>query len=83
MAKGKSIKQEIAARKRQVTREAKKRIFDAVCAKGKVENAQDILGVFYGLSRKAIERAACYTIIYYARFGYTPKEIMERMEDKK
>ena len=68
MAKGKSIKQEIAARKRQATREAKKRMFEEVCAKGKVETAWDILGVFYGLSRKAIERAAYYTIIYYARF---------------
>jgi hypothetical protein len=86
MAKRKSIKtikQEIAARKRQVTREARKRMFDEVCAKGKVENSQDILGIFFGLSRKAIENAAIREIIFHARCGDTVKEIIEHMKDKK
>lgn len=83
MAKRKSIKQEIAARKRQVTREAKKRIFDEVWAKGKVENKRDVWGVFFGLSRKAVENAAIREIIFHARCGDTVKEIIERMKDKK
>ena len=69
--------------RRQAAREAKKKMFAEVCAKGKVETLWDVYGVFFGLSRKAIENAAHREIMFHARLGRTVKEIIERMDDKK
>jgi hypothetical protein len=41
MAKRKSIKQKIAALKRQADRETKKKMFNEVCVKGKVETLRE------------------------------------------
>jgi hypothetical protein len=82
-AKPKSIKQEIALRKGKATREIKKKMFDEVRAKGKIETLRDVSCMFFGLSRKAVEKAAYREIMFHARCGRTVKEILERMEDKK
>jgi hypothetical protein len=83
MARRKSIKQEIAALKRQATRETRKEMFNEVCAKGKVETPWDAFCIFSGLSCKAVENSALREIMFHARCGRTVKEIIERMEDKK
>jgi hypothetical protein len=80
MAKRKSIKQEIALLKRKVTRETRKKMFDEVCVKGRVETLWDVSCIFFGLSHKAVENAACREIMYHARRGCTVKEILELME---
>jgi hypothetical protein len=83
MTKRKSTKQEIAVQKRQATRKTKKKMFDEVCAKGKVETLRDVSCIFFGLSHKAVENAAYREIIFHARCGRNVKEILEIMEDKK
>jgi hypothetical protein len=82
MTKRKSIKQEIAALKRQAIRELKRKMFAEVCVKGKVETLRDVSCIFFGISRKAIENAAHREIMFHARCGRTVKEIIERMEGK-
>jgi hypothetical protein len=83
MTKHKSIKQEIAVQKRQATRETKKKMFDGVRVKGKVETLRDVSCMFFGLSHKAVENAAYREIMFHARCGRTVKEILEFMEDRK
>jgi hypothetical protein len=56
---------------------------DDVCGKGRVETVEDILGVFYGLSRGAVVNAAFYRIQSLAATGYSPVEIIGRMEPPK
>jgi hypothetical protein len=82
MTKHKSVKQKIAAQKRQLTRETKKRMFGEVCAKGKVETLMDAACMFFGLSHKAVENAAYREIMFHARCGRSVKEILELMESK-
>jgi hypothetical protein len=82
MAKRKSIKQEIAALKAKATRETKRAMFDEVCKKDKVETLKDMVSVFYGLSRNAIELSAYREIQMYMRCGCSPVEIIKRMEGK-
>jgi hypothetical protein len=83
MIRRKSIRQEIALQKRQNTRKIKKKMFDEVCAKGKVETLRDVSSMFFGLSRKAVEKAAYREIMFHARCGRNAEEILEIMEAKK
>jgi hypothetical protein len=83
MTKRKSIKREIAIQKRQATRGTKKKMFDEVCAKGKVETLRDVSCMFFGLSHKAVENAAYREIMFHARCGRSVKEILELIADKK
>lgn len=62
---------------------AKKKAFDEVLAKEKVENYMDIHNIFCGLSRKSINLAAYKEIHALARSGFGPSEIVELMEGKK
>ena len=48
-----------------------------------METLGDILGIFYGLSRAAIETAAYGRIHDLAACGFKPAEIVERMEPPK
>jgi hypothetical protein len=82
MAKRKTFKQKISVMLAKKTREWKREAFDTVCKKGKVETVGDIVGIFYGLSRKAVEMAAFRDIQRLASLGFTPAEIVERMSVK-
>jgi hypothetical protein len=82
MAKRKSIKREVSEFSARKTREMKREWFDRVCKKSRVENGDDVCGIFMGLSRKAIELAAYDKIFRLARLGYSPSEIVRRMEGK-
>lgn len=83
MAKGKSIKQEMALERAKHTREWKREQTAEVCRKGEVKTIGDVCAVFFGLSRRAIESAAYRRIQELAAYGFTPVEIIERMEGKK
>jgi hypothetical protein len=80
MAKRKSFKKVWALEKARHTREWKRRMFDDVCKKDKAESASDILGIFYGLSAKAVRFAAQREIMRIARLGFSPLEIVKHME---
>jgi hypothetical protein len=82
MAKRKSVRREVAEIKAKGTREMKRKMFGEVCGKGRVETPRDIISVFFGLSRKAVENAAYMKIHTLAAMGYTPLEIVRRMEGK-
>jgi hypothetical protein len=82
MAKRKSIKREVSEFKAKTTRKIKREWFDKACKKSRVENGDDVCGVFMGLSRKAIELAAYDKIFRLARLGCSPLEIVKRMEGK-
>ena len=82
MAKRKSFKREMSERLAKNTREWKRKMTTEVCEKNKVETVGDVLGVFYGLSRKAVEKAAFAMIQELAARGCTPAEIINRMEGK-
>lgn len=79
----KQIKQEMANFKRKATREYKKKGFDEVVAKGKIETMLDVTKLFCGLSRKAIERAAMGEMLRLVSRNHTPQEIINIMEGKK
>ena len=83
MIKRKTIKTQIAVLSAKKIREWKREMAAEVCKKGRVETVGDICAVFYGLSRKAVECAAYGRIQYLAARGYSPAEIIERMEVKK
>jgi hypothetical protein len=85
MKKRKSLTREIAVAQARHTRKYKRDMFEAACEKGKVETYRDVFGVFFGLSRKAIEVAALSEIIRLAHFGFSPDKIVKCMEggDKK
>jgi hypothetical protein len=82
MAK-RNFKKEIAVSRAKYTREWKRKMRDDVCGKGRVETVGDVLGVFYGLSRGAVETAALNRIQNLAAMGYSPVEIIGRMEPPK
>jgi hypothetical protein len=82
MARRKSIRQEIAILKRQATRETKKKMFDEVRSKGKVETLEDVVCIFFGLSHKAVKNAAYREIMFHAQCGRSVEEIIELMEGK-
>lgn len=86
MPKAKSMKQiknEIAQSKRKSMIEYKKKGFDEVMAKGKIETMLDVTKLFCGLSRKAIERAAMGEMLRLVSRNHTPQEIINIMEGKK
>ena len=85
MKKRKSLTREIAVAQARHTRKYKRDMFEAACEKGKVETYGDVVGIFFGLSRKAVERAAFNEIIRLAHFGFSPDKIAKYMEgnDKK
>ncbi len=76
-------KKEWADAKAKRTREYKRKAFDDAMAKEKVETLGDILGIFYGLSRAAVETAAYGRIHDLAACGLTPAEIVKSMEPPK
>jgi hypothetical protein len=82
MTERKTLKQEMAVRLAKKTREARRGLFDEVCKKGKVETAFDVIGVFHGLSRRAVEAAAIEKIMRLAGLMFTPEQIVKYMEPK-
>jgi hypothetical protein len=78
-----AMKKEFAARCRKNTRELKRQKFQEVLAKGKVETLLDVAHLYFGLSHKAVEEAAYREIMFHARCGRTPQEIVDLMEVKK
>lgn len=76
-------KKEWAEAKAKRTREYKKKAFDDAMAKEKVETYADVIGLFYGLSRRAIEKAAYGRIFELAALGNTPVQIFELLEPPK
>ena len=64
-------------------REEKKKAFEDVVAKGKIETHGDLFAVLGKLSRRAKEIAALNRIQVLAGMGYDPVKIIELMEPKK
>ena len=83
MKKRKSLTREMAVALARRTRKYKRDMFEAVCKKGAVETVGDVVGVFFGLSRKAVEAAAYGEILRLARLGFSPVEIVKYMCPKK
>jgi hypothetical protein len=77
------LKRQIAVKCAKRTREWKKKAFEDVIAKEKIETYGDIFGIFYGLSKRAIEVAALNRIEVLAGMGYSPARIIGVMEVKK
>jgi hypothetical protein len=77
------LKKHWAQEKSKRTREFKKSKFEEVMAKEKVETVGDLCGIFFGLSRHAVENAAYRRIQELASIGLSPEKIIERMEPSK
>jgi hypothetical protein len=75
--------QEMAIKQRKRTNEMKRKSFEDALAKEKLETYGDLFGVFCGLSRKAIEAAACRKIEELAARGFNAQQIIVYMEPKK
>jgi hypothetical protein len=81
MKKDKS--KDIAALLAQKTRARHREQVDLVISKSRVENAEDVLGIYYGLSEKS-KACIVYTAIWsLALEGYSPKEIIALLQRKK
>jgi hypothetical protein len=65
------------------TRDYKRRSLEAVLEKGTVATYEDVIGIFNGLSRAAIELAAYHRINELIRYGMTPREILKIMEPER
>ena len=77
------LKRKIAADCAKRTREYKKKEFEKAIAKDNVQTVGDVCGIFYGLSKRAIEGAAFHRIEMLAGMGYSPAKIIELMEPKR
>jgi hypothetical protein len=76
------LKRKIAADCAKRIRESKKKAFDDVVAKGKIETYGDLFAVSGKLSKRAKEIAALNRIQVLAGMGYDPVKIIELMEPK-
>jgi hypothetical protein len=77
------IKKQIAADVRKKRTALRKEEFQKAMSKDKVETYGDVFGIYYGLSARAKENAAYKQILFLARLGKTPQEIIKQMEVKK
>jgi hypothetical protein len=76
-------KKEWAEARAKRTREFKREAFKDAMAKEKVETSADLIGLFYGLSRRAIEQAAYARILQLAALGKTPVQIVDLLDPPK
>jgi hypothetical protein len=74
------IKKQIAAEVRKKRTAFRKEKIKEALSKDKVETFDDICGIYYGLSRRAVELAAYDKIHRLAALGYSPLEIIKVME---
>jgi hypothetical protein len=77
------IKKEIANNLRKHTRDFRKKNFEDVLNKGKVETYLDMFNLFDGLSKKAKDSVVLKTIIELVQYGKTAQEIVDILEVKK
>jgi len=77
------LKQKIAREIAQKIRKQHHEEFLSVIAKNKIETYNDVIAIFYGLSKKAKDRAVFDRIFFLAQCGDTPTEIIKTMEPKK
>ena len=76
-------KQAMRAARREAMREYRDKLYQAAMAKEKVAELDDLLGIYYGLSRRAIEQAVYHRIGELAGLGYSPRAIVEQMGAKR
>jgi hypothetical protein len=76
------FKQKIAREVTQRIRKQRHEELSRVMAKDKTETYDDIITIFYGLSKKARDSAVLGRIYSLARLGKSPTEIMKTMEVK-
>ena len=81
MAKNKEI--EMAAYFAQKTKESRRAHYEEVMSKEKVETYDDIIGLYYGLTEKSRKRIVYQRIYGLFCDGFSPKEIMELLQEKK
>jgi len=74
------LKQEITLEVARGIRKRRREEFSIVAAKSKVETYDDMVAIFYGLSRKAKDRAVLDRILLLAKCGNSPAEIIKSME---
>ena len=77
------FKAKISKEVAQKTRKRKREEFSNALAKEKVENYGDIFALFCGLSKRAKDHAVLARIEMLARMGYSPADIIEKMEPEK
>ena len=68
---------------REAMREHRDKLYQAAMAKEKITELDDLLGIYYGLSRRAIEQAVYHQIGELAGLGYSPRAIVEQMGAKR
>lgn len=69
--------------RREAMREYRDKLYQAAMAKERIEDIDDLLWIYYGLSRRAIERAIYHRIGELAELGYSPRAIVEQMGAKR
>jgi len=74
------LRQEINREVAKKLRKKRHEEHSVVMAKDKVETYDDIIAIFYGLSKRAKESAVFERIFELARLGKRPTEIMKIME---
>lgn len=82
-ARIKKYKRDLSAKLRQATKERKREALKVVLEKDKLETTEDVCNLFIGLSPKAIRTAAIARIIDLSTLGFSPKEILEKLEPPK
>lgn len=75
-------KRVMRASRREAMREYRDKLYQAAMAKETVTEFDDLLGIYYGLSRRAIEQAVYHRIVELAGLGYSPRAIVEQMGAK-
>jgi hypothetical protein len=73
----------VAQKAAQSLRKQRREELSRVFVKDKVETYDDVIAIFYGLSKKAKDSAVFDRILTLARLGERPAEIMKMMEPKK
>ena len=64
-------------------REYRDKLYQATMGKEKVTELDDLLVIYYELSRRAIEQAVYHRIGELAGLGYSPRAIVEQMGAKR
>ena len=73
------ISKEIAKTKREYI----KKRFKDVLEKDKIENSTDLYNLLKGMSAKSRELAAFAHVHYLMLLGYSPRDIVRRLEEKR
>lgn len=67
----------------EAMREYRDKLYQAAMAKERIEDIDDLRGIYYEFSRRAIERAVYHRIGELAGLEYSPRAIVEQMGAKR